>query len=622
MKYKLWGLGVCFLFWFSAEAQQYNAEVINQKTEISVRGNKLTKDYYSAIKINNRNGEEFVTIAIPYSATSKIKKVNAHLLDKNGKLIKKLKKKDITEKSLISDFSLYEDNYIKIFTLKHNSYPYTLVYSYQIEENQFLQIANWGPVEDLTIPTKNASLQLTVPSDYKINYLNYLIDEPTVDSSESGKLTYKWHAEYNNFIESEELSPPIQNLTPRVRITPQEFFYEEKGSYANWNTYGHWQSKLIEDQNVLPKSEREKVLALTKDIDSKREKIRVLYHYLQDHTRYINVSIGTGGLKPYSAAFVSQNKYGDCKALTNYFKAMLDFLGIESYYTNIYAGKNVKKIDLDFPAQQFNHAILYIPMEDEEDIWLDLTSNTNAFNYLGTFTQNRDVLLVDSENSRLLRTPALQKKDVAETRKIDIVYNGDGGNTEVALHNTYRGYKYEVLKQIASGYNNYNLSKLLNKYIIPAGFNLNEYEIPDLDRDTTYAAFNYTAVSNGLFKKYGSDLIFNNVPFSLPKLEKPNDRKIPVQIDYPIYRTDSVSYTVPEGYHLGKTFDPISITNRFGSYHFEISQHDNQVTITKHLFVNAGQYPLSDYDQLYIFFQIVQSSEYKKFSLTNTYRNE
>ena len=133
---------------------------------------------------------------------------------------------------------------------------------------------------------------------------------------------------------------------------------------------------------------------------------------MQDNTRYVNVTLGIGGMKPYPAEYVSNNKYGDCKALTNYMKALLQCAGIESYYSTIYAGGTAPGSDpLKCPGQQFNHVILAVPLENDT-LWLENTSNTNPFAYPGTFTQNRQALLVDGSKSRLVRTPSLNETDV------------------------------------------------------------------------------------------------------------------------------------------------------------------------------------------------------------------
>mgnify|MGYP001126063175 FL=1 len=97
--------------------------------------------------------------------------------------------------------------------------------------------------------------------------------------------------------------------------------------------------------------------------------------------RYISVQIGIGGWKPISAEEVDENKYGDCKGLTNYTKALLRTVGIESNYCVVSAGSEIKDISEDFPSMQGNHVILNIPQEGKSDLWLECTSQDTPFNF-------------------------------------------------------------------------------------------------------------------------------------------------------------------------------------------------------------------------------------------------
>jgi hypothetical protein len=104
---------------------------------------------------------------------------------------------------------------------------------------------------------------------------------------------------------------------PLVLIAPTNFHYGVDGCTKDWVSFGNWQYQLNEGLDVLPQNEKNTISTLIKGITNKKEIVKVLYHYLQDNTRYINVLLGVGGYKPHPATYVSENKYGDCKALTN-----------------------------------------------------------------------------------------------------------------------------------------------------------------------------------------------------------------------------------------------------------------------------------------------------------------
>lgn len=143
----------------SAFSQINDAELTYQETNIVLLNGKLYKSITNEIKIFNRAGEEFTKVSIPYSKLIKISKLEACIKDMNGIIIKRLGKGEISDRNAISDMAFYEDNFVKEFTLKHNVYPYSIFYSYQLQQDEFLQIEEWLPVIGRKVPTIKAVLE-------------------------------------------------------------------------------------------------------------------------------------------------------------------------------------------------------------------------------------------------------------------------------------------------------------------------------------------------------------------------------------------------------------------------------------------------------------------------------
>jgi len=593
---------------YTSFGQRYSAELILQNTNIEVKRGELVKNFYYEIRINNRLGEKYSKIEIPFSKLNKLSNIKAYIKDSKGIIIKKLKKKDIVKRNSISEFSFYEDYFVKEFILRHNLYPYTIVYSYQIKSNEFLYLDHWIPLIDEKIPTLEAHLRVKVPRDYEIFYKNNKVDKPIIEESKK-YLTFKWNAKYLKIVKPEIFSPPILNFIPSVLINPKEFNYEIDGAFNSWESYGYWQYNLLKGINELPKNEKKKITALIDGIESKMEKIKILYYYLQNETRYLNITIETGGLKPYPASYVALNKYGDCKALTNYFKSILHFINVKSYYTNIYAGSKIKKINTKFPAQQFNHSILYIP-QNNKDLWLDCTSKA-AFNYLGTFTQNRNAFVIDKQKSYFIKTPKLDSLDVLELRNIKIKSIND--TTVANFKNIYKGKLYERLINVDKSLTKTEKLKILRKYFVEKGFELTDFHIFYPNRDSAKIVFSYEAISQRIYNYYDNDILINNIPFTLPQFEMPKDRKLPIQINYPIYKRDTLIYEIPEGFKLSSEINNhYSLINKFGSFDFKIIQEEkNTILLIKKLLINSGNYSISEYVNFYKFYKYIIEIENK-----------
>lgn len=599
----LWLLVLLSISHLLVYGQEGSVVLFFQKNEIEVtKNNSLIKKTYHEILINDRFAEEAAKISIPYAKNNKIQDLQAFIKDKHGKIVRTLKKNEITDRSDISGISLYEDNMVREFWLNHSEYPYTICYSYQQEEKEFLYIDHWIPVLDQHIPTISAELRLTVPSNYPISVSQGNIPDPVI-TTEGNNTIYCWKASYTNLLPVETLSPPIHDYLPYVKIIPQEFKYDKKGSFRDWVSFGNWETALLKGLNDLPDSERMKIDLLVNNRDDQEEVIRALYHYLQDETRYINVSIDKGGLKPYPASYVSVNKFGDCKALTNYMKALLELYHIPSYYTSVYAGENIREIDKEFPSQQFNHVILFIPLEGDT-IWLDCTSK-GPFNYTGTFTQNRDAFAIAQDNSHFVTTPALSAEEVRCIRNIQVELSGTG-ITQVTFENSYRGSKFELLSQLEKGVSKNNQKQYIQDYIAGNKHELITYEIVPSNRDDTYKQINFTTHSPHLMTIYGNDMILSAPDLSLPDLEKPDKRVLPLQINYPIYETDTVTYIIPDHLSPVHTLSHHDIENKFGHYKVSYLHGNGELKMFRSLLIHPGKYDPEDYASFFHFINAIK----------------
>lgn len=582
------------------------SSLLFQKNETEItKNNSLVKRYYFEILITDRFAERYTHISIPYTKRSKIQELKAHIKDSEGKTVRTLKKNEIIDKSDISDISLFEDNMVKEFTLTHNTYPYTICYSYKQEEKEFLYIDYWIPVLDPQIPTLSAELSLTVPSDFPISISQNNLSEPEI--SEDGKQKkYIWRTSYTNLIPRETLMPPIREFLPYVKIVPHVFKYDKKGFHTDWTSFGNWEVELLKGLNDIPNREKEKTDQIIRGISDKREQIRALYHYLQNETRYINVAIDKGGLKPFPASYVSTNKYGDCKALTNYMKSLLELYHIKAYYANVYAGDIIQEVDKDFPSQQFNHVILFVPLENDS-IWLDCTSK-GPFNYLGTFSQGRDAFVIDYNNSSFARTPSLGKEQVHSTRNISINLS-ENETAELSYQNIYRGKTFEMLNSIDALVSKNEQRKVIQDYIVGRKEELLAYEIIKKERDDCFVQLNYSTRSTHVHNVYGNDIIVPHMGFKLPPLEKPDERKLPVQMNYPVYETDTVTYRFPSGFVPGNRLNNQFIESKYGYYKTNYEYANNSITVIKTLFLNSGYYKSDDYNDFYLFLEKIKNAQ-------------
>lgn len=502
--------------------------------------------------------------------------------------------------------SLYEDDFIKYFQLKYSTYPYRVVYTYKTTRTTFIEIAGWTPVQYTDIPALDAKLKVIIPKDVPYHQYANNISVCRLDSSVD-KYSLEWETSYKKPIKSEIFSQ-VENCKPKVVIQPLQIDYGVKGNLGDWKSFGNWQYRLNQDLDVLPDDEKNTISALIKGVSDKREIVRALYHYLQDHTRYINVSIGIGGLKPYPASYVAKNKFGDCKALSNYMKAMLKFAGIESFYTIVYAGIQPRDIIDNLPGEQFNHIVLAVPLKNDT-IWLENTDNTNPFGYMGTFTQNREALLVSRDNSRLVHIPTLSKEECHVSNKVDFDLDVNG-NAKAVLHRLLRGYDFELFNQVNLLLNGDQKDRFIRDHIPFDNGEVTYWELKKPNRDTTWIELNEALNLKNVLKPLGKEYYFSSYPVEIPDFSV--NRKLPVDLPFPVYETDTIVYNLPAAYEMKTQPDSMVLASKFGDYEQKFYVSNGKILVIKKFELFPGRYSLEQYPEYYKFIQTVRVMDEKK----------
>lgn len=594
----------------SGSLQNTWSQVLSNETLVTIdrKGRKKTERTV-LVQVNDKKENWMSHIEIKHSPLQDFSLKYARILDPEGNVLRKIRKKSLTTRSDLSYAVFYQDDLITEFDLYWHQYPYQIEYSYTIEEEEFLYVSWWTPILYTTIPTVKASLEVNAPSDYEVHI------------SQSGGIAfnpadigdrkiYQWESTYPGKIEDETFSPPVKELIPMVGIVPKNIRYGVEGSSESWQSFGTWLSALNEGTDLLPSSETKAIERLIEGIEDKKEIIRKIYYYLQDHTRYINVAIDVGGLKSYPADYVCNNKYGDCKALTTYMKSMLKSIGIPSLYTVINAGNNEARINLDSPGQQFNHVILGVPLQ-KDTIWLENTSSSLPFNYLGTFTQNRYALAVNGEKSKLVRTPKLQPSDVLDER--EYVFSMDGNSewrSEATL--SLRGSEFEGLRHLLSNKDESGLRTQLYNNLGVNGFEVRDWKTINFHRDSSNVKIHVVGGPLNPVREIGGWKVINPLNISIPDFEEPGERTLDVRINYPINKADKMSYNfvvlednevqIPEG---------LSIQSAYGQYASEFYREGNSIIAREKFTLLSKDIPIEEYPEFYSFIQAINGHKKK-----------
>ncbi len=589
---------------------QYPAALVEYHTEVSLSKGKLKTKVTKLLQINHSDADDYTNTYLGFSKGDDLKIHAVRIETVEGKVLRKLSKKEIKTQSSVMSGALYTDHYMKYFKPKWHQYPYRIYYEYTHIEDDFLSIARWIPISRSDVPTYSATLSINLPNDFPIN-----IDFPdSINYSERvvGKeKIYAW--EVNNLLppKMEKNGLPFRSISPSVYVFPENFKYGIEGNQKTWKDFGQWQYKLNQGLRELPNSEKQKIDELIAGLTDQREIVNTLYKYLQENHRYILVSIETGGLKPYPAAYVCEKRYGDCKALTNFMQAMLDYVNIPSFYVKVFAGKNPILLKPEIPGQQFNHVILGVPMHGDT-LWLENTSNSNPPDYLGTFTQNRKALLVDPQDSRLINLPSLKAEKPTEKS----IYNytlDETGNGNLTIETTATNQDFESLNYYRKNTTATKIKKKINQYFSLKNTSLVDYEFSQPDPVKPELVLKTNWNTKRQFQKIGNRVVFSPLPFADFELEKPNDRTQPLIFKYPAFESFEVNYQIEnfEKFQV-EIPEPIKIEMPFGTLSVTASVADGILKIKQVRTIKAGKFSLEIYPAIYNFIKETEQV-HKKF---------
>ncbi len=599
------------------DLQENAHEVIRtETTEFAILSEKSGESYFhTAITVlDNKSSANHV--AIPYDADSKIDKIEANIYDGAGRLVRKVKKNEIRDYAAVDGFSIYQDDRVKYMELSHHSLPFTIEYEYRkkMEGGHFFDYPDWR-IQQYNTAVEKSTFVVTLPSDMKFHYEMLNVDvEPKI--VEDGKTSvYTWQVSNLPAIEQEDYSPTASEILPLVNISPDAFQFDRyKGSMANWKDFGAFLYELYEGKNELPEEMVAKVHDLTDNVQDSKEKINILYKYLQENMRYVSVQLGIGGFQPFDAEYVYRNKYGDCKALSNFMKSMLEEAGIEAYPVIIYTGKPYYHVKEEFTTSKFNHVILHVP---SEDYWLECTSSLDPPNFIGYNNSDRNVLLVTPEGGKLVRTPVYDQRTNLSNSEVEINLAADGG-ARIEASFVYEGALMQELYRDKKGYDSKTELEewFIEQSSIPS-FEIETFEIdpaPFEPQTTVSYALDVRRYSSKAGKRFFVPLNLVD-PMSVTP-GKVTNRKFPVVLNYGYTEHSTYTFKIPDGYEIESMPDPeVELKSDFATYSVKLEKQEEGLKYTRTFQVQPTRLPAEDYDKFREFFLEVSKMDNMKMVL-------
>jgi hypothetical protein len=581
---------------------------------ISAR-NSLRIEKFMRIKVLDEQGYQH---AVYYDYTNKFRKVSQleyTVFDINSRKVKKLSRNNAV--SIMANAS-YEiaDARVLILDPEYRNFPFIVEIEVEITYDGFLDFPEWMPRFTHDVEVKSATLTLECYRDFEFRARELNGIHPATVTSDEKKKTITWSVENLLAMNKHNSYKSFAAGQPKVCLTPVNFELENsEGNFVNWSNFGEWFRVLNEGRNEISPATKDYLNSLRKLHGADNAAIaKYIYRYMQGKTRYISIQLGIGGFQTIPADEVEKTGYGDCKALTNYMKSMLDYLNIPSNSVLVHAGRDVPEIVPDFPSNQFNHVFLAVPMKTDT-LWFECTSQTSPPAFLGTFTDDRYVLWVDKNKSSIIRTPLLSETENVKQNRC-VASMDPSGDAQLEIKTTQAGMFFDdamYYQQLTKDrIDKFNYAKFPYKDFTIQSFN---YAIPDQNNSSLDVSFKLKVANLG--KMLGSKMIISsNI---LNPLENAFDldlinKKTEVRRSFTL--EDEVEIKLPENYRVDVTPEAFKQLWKFGSFELTFDAGtDSTLRIRRKAVIKKGNYQDDQFNEFYEMVRKIKQVEQSKIVL-------
>lgn len=576
-----------------------NAVVRFHETTIEVENTlEMTKTEHWQVTILNAKGEYCNRASSYENDFQSVKKMEGILYDAVGKVVRKAGKSDIQSFGAAAEYE-YTGNTNKYMELEYNKYPYTVEFLTKEVVKGFFRILPFE-VNHLGESVEQATLNLITPADYAFEWKGIGTDVQPEKLPAKGQTSLKWSFANIPAPAAEAQNPYLDDVFAKIVLAPGNVNIDGyQGQFKDWKSTGAFFYAINENRDQLSPEMTAKVRELTQNVSSKRDKIAQLYHYLQNNYRYVSIQLGIGGWQTFDAAFVEKNKYGDCKALSNYMKALLKAAGITSYQALIYAGDEAPVLDPELPVPVFNHVVLYVP---DEAMWLECTSSYAPCGYMGPGTAGHSALLLKPDGGQLTAVPKLDESGNIRHQTSEIAVD-EQGHAEVHSRIQRKGALQDWYRSLAREKDNNKKTKdFTSRYPVPVSELLAFELVVNPDLPETEATFHLKApnYARSTGRRMFVPLLGTQpVQLTLPEVAT---RVHPLLLEDAYTGVDTFTVTLPSGYQVENIAPNADLTSEYGSYSLKIEQKGQQVVVTRMVQIRAGTFPADQYAKVRQFY--------------------
>ena len=580
------------------ECHAQNATILLDSTYVRCTSiSSMTSINYKRILVLNSAGSRYANFVCTTDNNRSLKSFKCTITPMNGKK-RTLGKKDISSTELSENLADdYTTHYLEV---TNSTYPYMVELEYQTDySNGYISMPSFAPAYMHGANVQKAVYHLVTPQEMSWSYKCVNMETKPHTRVEKGEKHTIWRLENLNPYKHDAFMPAMESILPHMYVTPERFlFYKIEGNSSSWEEYGKWQWGLMEGRDILPDRLKEIVHEITDTISLRREKIRALYNYLGHTTRYVSIQMGLGGLQPMTATQVYENGFGDCKALTNYLKALLKECGIESNYVEINT-QNPKILRDHASVYQTNHAILKVP-DPEGDLWLECTNSEIPFGFLHDGIAGHDAVVYSNGTASIETLPNYPDSTNIINSEVHIRILGNG-NAEVVVNEKYHNQCSENMHVITK-LDPAKQTEIIKGEIAAPSCSISNIKSIGKEGNHPQLHLTYTLESQDWISRSGNRMF---IPISIFRRSSPQfnkERELDIEVRNGHTWVQKIQLELPQGYVIEGIPKDAAASCCLGSIKFTAKASGKYVNITIERKYSNGKYDAAKIGEIKGFF--------------------
>lgn len=584
-------------------------------------GKAVTTTTY-VVRILTREGRREAVAVEPYLVSSgKIRELKGWLIRADG-TTKAYGKEQVFDRISDPD-DIYNEFRLKIIDASDEA-DAGAIFGYQVtsEDVPLFDQDNWLFQDNL--PALVSRYTLNLPSGWKAesSTFNHAKIQPTVSGS-----SYAWELRNLQPIPEEPVSPSIPNLVPRLAVSyaPTASATNFR-SFKDWTEVSRWYSELSNPAVIIDDAVANKARELTANAKTEFEKIRAIGTYVQN-LQYISIDIGVGrgnGYRPRPSTLVLQRGYGDCKDKANLMRALLKVLKIEAYPVTIYSGDPTFVREEWASPLQFNHCIIAVKVSGETNSQTVIThptlgrlmifDATDAYTPVGDlpdYLQGSFALIAAGGDGGLMKMPVTAPEANKMVRNVEMTIS-DNGDISGVIRERAQGQQAAYARRLLRAISVTDYNKMIEGWVVRGISTARVSKIAPVDKNSENQFDLDVEIKAPIYGQLMQNrlLVFKPVVVDRRNSLSLTDTKRthPIIIEANAFSETAV-FTLPVGFVVDETPDPVNLETPFGKYTTSYEVKDNSLIFKRSLTLNAATIPVDKYASVKDFFVKIRSAE-------------